>query len=280
MTYNYFWHQLMPLYDEREAKAIARLVLETVCGLSLADIYTGKVNEISAYQEDILREIIKRLRRGEPVQYILREAYFAGRTFHVEPGVLIPRPETAELCSWIVGSHAAGGSLLDIGTGSGCIAVTLALELPQVHVTAWDVSEQALRVARMNASKLGAKVDVRRQDILHAPDDEALWDVIVSNPPYVTLHEKAQMAPNVVEYEPAEALYVPDEDPLKFYRAIAKYASHALKRGGAMYLEINPLYADSLDAMLQEMGFSGIETRKDANGKLRMTKAIYYGKTL
>jgi release factor glutamine methyltransferase len=278
-TYLEFWQSLTPLYDAGEAQAIVRTVLDVEYGMTLTDIICGKVNELSSDEERNLEEIITRLQNGEPVQYVLGEADFAGRTFHVEPGVLIPRPETAELCQWIeedVSSLEADErkQILDICTGSGCIAITLGLTIPNSEVTGWDISEDALRIAQGNVEMLKAgNVRIEYQDALMLPKAAEAADIIVSNPPYICEKEKADMEKNVLEHEPSIALFVPDEDPLKFYRAIAEYASSALKSEGALYFEINPIYEKETREMLEELGFKDIETKEDAFGKKRMMKA-------
>ena len=296
-TYQQLWQSLTPLYDAGEAQAIVRTVLDVKYGMTLTDIICGKVNEISADEERKLEEIIIRLQKGEPVQYVLGEADFAGRPFHVEPGVLIPRPETAELCQWIekdmieksiVSSEdspedSSGNSpqatddtrlILDICTGSGCIAITLGLNIPNSEVTGWDISEDALRIAQGNVEMLKARnVRIEYQDALALPKAAEAADLIVSNPPYICEKEKADMEKNVLEHEPSLALFVPDEDPLKFYRAIAEYAASALKSGGALYFEINPIYEKETREMLLKLDFKDIETKEDAFGKKRMMRA-------
>lgn len=296
-TYQQFWQSLTPLYDAGEAQAIVRTVLDVEYGMTLTDIICGKVNELSSDEERNLEKIITRLQNGEPVQYVLGEADFAGRIFHVEPGVLIPRPETAELCQWIeeeVSSLDADDpkQILDICTGSGCIAITLGLTIPNSEVTGWDISEDALRIAQGNVEMLKARnVRIEYQDALMLPKaaeaaeaaeiSEATesslsksWNIIVSNPPYICEKEKADMEKNVLEHEPSIALFVPDEEPLKFYRAIAEYASSALKSEGALYFEINPIYEKETREMLEELGFKDIKTKEDAYGKKRMMKAM------
>ena len=297
-TYQQLWQSLTPLYDAGEAQAIVRTVLDVKYGMTLTDIICGKVNELSADEERKLEEIIIRLQKGEPVQYVLGEADFAGRPFHVEPGVLIPRPETAELCQWIekdmieksiVSSEdspedSSGNSpqatddaklILDICTGSGCIAITLGLNIPNSEVTGWDISEDALRIAQGNVEMMKAgNVRIELQDALALPKAAEAADLIVSNPPYICEKEKADMEKNVLEHEPSLALFVPDEDPLKFYRAIAEYASSALKSGGALYFEINPIYEKETREMLLRLDFKDIETKEDAFGKKRMMRAI------
>ena len=282
MTYAAFWKRLAPLYGEGEAKAIARMVYASRYGLTLADLLMGRDSEVP---HEELQQMLQRLEQGEPVQYVLGEELFCGRRFKVTPDVLIPRPETQELCQWIVeeATHHAplpAHRLLDIGTGSGCIAVTLALELPQARVTAWDISDRALAVARENAQRLGATVTFQQVDALHpfnpltfSPFNPLTFSLIVSNPPYICEQEKAHMAPNVLDHEPSLALFVPDDDPLLFYRSIARYAREALVPGGQLFFEINPLYRDELTAMLRDMGYTHIETRADQFGLQRMLKA-------
>ena len=300
-TYQQLWQSITTLYEAGEAQAIVRTVLDVKYGMTLTDIICGKVNEISADEERKLEEIIIRLQKGEPVQYVLGEADFAGRPFHVEPGVLIPRPETAELCQWIEEDIAGKSTdspkdssedsskdspevspqatddakqILDICTGSGCIAITLGLNIPNSEVTGWDISEDALRIAQGNVEMMKAgNVRIEHQDALALPKAAEAADLIVSNPPYICEKEKADMEKNVLEHEPNIALFVPDEEPLKFYRAIAEYASSALKSEGALYFEINPIYEKETREMLEELGFKDIETKEDAFGKKRMMKA-------
>ena len=294
MTYNEMWRKLTQVYDEGEAKAVARMVYEVRYGLTLSDIYIGKDTQLSLDCQAELEEITKRLLDSEPVQYILGQADFYGRTFHVEPGVLIPRPETEHLCSLIT-KHVAIGSpnrtILDIGTGSGCIAITLALDIPSSQVTAWDISPIALRVAKGNAEQLGAQVTFKEVDMLSLPYSPPFlppegrsvarnggvgggWDLIVSNPPYICNKERAKMEQNVLAHEPHTALFVPDDDPLLFYRAIAQYGQTALNPDGELYFEINPLYADALKELLSTMSYHDIEIKDDQFGKKRFIQAI------
>lgn len=273
MTYNQLWRQLTPLYDDREAQAIMRMVLEVAFGLSTVDLYMGKVSELSAESHLKLEEIMRRLLDSEPVQYVLGQADFCGRTFKVCPDVLIPRPETQQLLTMIAPAADGPFTLLDIGTGSGCIAITAALDHPQARVSAWDLSPRALETARANGQRLQAQVEWIQQDALHPPHDVDRWDYIVSNPPYICLNERPQMADNVTRHEPEMALYVPDDDPLRFYRAIAGYACHALRPQGRLLFEINPLYADPLQQMLTQMGFAHVAGTEDLFGKLRFIAA-------
>lgn len=284
MTYNELWRQLTQVYDDYEAKAIARMVYEVRFGLMPSDLFIGKDTQLSTDDQKLLAEITQRLLTGEPVQYVLGEAEFGGRTFHVEPGVLIPRPETYELCQWIMeerrGKKEEGRntSILDIGTGSGCIACTLAAELADAEVTAWDISDDALRIATENAKRTNVhvsfeKVDVLNTSLLNRERPATGLDIIVSNPPYICNKERATMERNVLEHEPELALFVPDDDPLLFYRTIARFAAKALNPSGALYFEINPLYVSEMQQMLSKEGFSHTEIRNDQFGKQRFTKS-------
>lgn len=275
MTYRELWRTLEPLYGNGEARAVTDYVLDVCFGLSKADILCGAVEEMTAEKTAELHKIFSRLTGGEPVQYVLGRAEFSGRWFNVRPGVLIPRPETEELCAWITADSKASGSpkVLDIGTGSGCIAITLQLDMPESKVTAWDISADALDVARENAQRLGANVNFVKQDALNVkPEGE--WDVIVSNPPYICEKEKKDMAANVLEHEPHTALFVPDADPLLFYRAITRLAVQTLNKGGRLYFEINPIYADDTYRMMRAEGMEAVELRSDMYGKQRMAKGV------
>lgn len=275
MTYRELWRTLEPLYGNGEARAITDYVLDVCFGLSKADILCGAVDEMTAEKTAELNKIFGRLMEGEPVQYVLGRAEFSGRWFNVRPGVLIPRPETEELCAWITADSKASASpkVLDIGTGSGCIAITLQLDMPESKVTAWDISADALDVARENAQQLGANVNFVKLDALNAkPEGE--WDVIVSNPPYICEKEKKDMAVNVLEHEPHTALFVPDADPLLFYRAITRLAVQTLSKGGRLYFEINPIYADDTCHMMRAEGMTAVELRSDMYGKQRMAKGV------
>ena len=283
--YRNLWQPLTALYDEGEAKAIVRWVLEVRFGLTWTDIVCGKVEELSPDDQTRLETILRRLAAGEPVQYVVGLADFGPRLFHVAPGVLIPRPETYELCQWIVlkRKEERGESredsqrtdtlrMLDIGTGSGCIACTLAAEMAEAEVTAWDISEEALAIARENARLLGVNVTFEKVDILRVMERSPL-DLIVSNPPYICEKERTEMERNVLEHEPETALFVPDDDPLLFYRTIAEYGRETLKRDGWLYFEINPLYVSDLRELLHVMGYHAIESKEDQYGKPRMIRA-------
>lgn len=285
MTYQDLWHRLTPLYDDKEAQAIVRLVLEVQFGITLTDIYTGKVNELSRNEVEELEKIILRLEHSEPVQYVLGRETFCGRAFHVATGVLIPRPETEILCRWVEEDYnrpycalqpPVPLQVLDVGTGSGCIAVTLASDLYNSAVTAWDISGDALLIARENVHQWQVRVELKMEDVLH-PSASAMqqqFDVIVSNPPYICEKERTAMAKNVLAYEPATALFVPDDDPLRFYRAIAEYGLQVFSEEGTLYFETNPIYINKVEEMLSSLGYKQIEQREDQFGKLRFTKAI------
>jgi release factor glutamine methyltransferase len=298
MKYETLWRRLASIYDTDEAKAIVRWMLDVRFGLSLTDIVCGKTDELNEEECAELEGMMQRLEKGEPVQYVMGVAEFCGRRFHVEPGVLIPRPETGELCEIIseAREYQRDDQILDIGTGSGCIAITLALELPCAKVIAWDISEKALSIAKKNAEALGAEVTFEQRDILqyrensnifltipeqdsptrslsHLSHLSSKYDLIVSNPPYVCNREKATMERHVLEHEPHLALFVPNDDPLLFYRAITHFAKEALKPNGLLYFELNPLYACETEAMVCELGFSETEIKLDMFGKQRFLKA-------
>ena len=344
MTYRELCQRLASVYDMDEARAVVRLLLGERFGLSMADILCDKVTELSADDRTELEKMMHRLENGEPVQYVLGYATFCGRRFRVGPDVLIPRPETEELCQWLISGVQEFGSsgvqekshstlhtphsslhtphpslhtphptpntqhptpniqhstlnpqpsplphlsILDIGTGSGCIAVTLAAEWPKAQVSAWDISEKALKIARENAERNGANVDFEQVDILNpfniqpstlnpqhpTPNTQhPTFNILISNPPYVCESEKAAMERNVLQHEPHLALFVPDDDPLRFYRAIAEFARHALKPNGWLFFEINPAYADDIVQMLQEMPFEQVTLKTDSFGKKRFLR--------
>lgn len=277
--YSNLCKRLTALYDSSEAQSIVRLVLDSKFGLSLTDIVCGGIENLSDSQKADLEDIIHRIEGGEPVQYVLGEAWFYGRKFHVAPGVLIPRPETEQLCNIIIKDQQSDKTaILDIGTGSGCIAITLALEIPDSNVTAIDVSDDALSIAKGNARNLGTEVAFDKQDILHLPPlcggPGKCFSLIVSNPPYIIESERKDMRQNVLEHEPDLALFVPDNDPLRFYRAIADYAVSGLRNGGMLYFEINPLFSDELKEMMEDKGFTDVEIIDDDYGKHRFAKGV------
>ena len=284
-NYSTLWHRLTPTYPASEAQAITRLVLEDRYGFSLTDIAMGAVADLPIGEMERLQDIAKRLGEGEPVQYVLGKAWFHGRQFGVAPGVLIPRPETEKLCQAIIDDIKLNSArhdneplrILDMGTGSGCIAISLALDIPNACVSAIDISDQALKIATANANRLHANVAFQKQDILQAAlstpkTSQGEGDVIVSNPPYITEREKVNMEPNVLDHEPSLALFVPDDDPLRFYKAIATYAAKNLRCDGQLYFEINPLFAEDMISMLKQKEFTDVTIVNDQFGKQRFTK--------
>lgn len=294
MTYHDICQRLTPLYGPQEAKAMTRMLLEDLFSLSFADILCGATKHLSDADTLRLQQSVARLLDTEPLQYVTGKAFFCGHPFHVAPGVLIPRPET----EWIVDTAvnlvtSSALRILDIGTGSGCIATSISLALADRHcyTEAWDISEDALRIAADNAERLGAEVKFRRRDALRLEEDfpaeenqggaEALsdtnaaasWDIIVSNPPYICNREAADMHANVLRHEPHLALFVPDTDPLLFYRAIASYAMRSLRKGGWLLFECNTLYAHDTAQMASDMGFATSVVEDDCFGKPRFVKA-------
>lgn len=260
----YIRSRLQPYYTAEEVSALSRIVCCDLLGQAPTDYYLGKDIVLSPKKEQELEDILQRLSRFEPLQYIEGRTLFLGRELWVAPGVLIPRPETEELVELMLKEIPADARILDVGTGSGCIAISLAKELPDALVTAWDVSPEALSVARVNARKLQANVRFVECDVLACQVDKAgLYDVIVSNPPYVTEAEKADMEPNVLQWEPSLALFVPDDDPLRFYRRIAVLGRDMLADGGRLYFEINRAYGREMVEMLRTMGYVRVRVKKD-----------------
>ena len=296
MTYSEIWHRIATSYDDGEARAIARILIEELFGLSYTDIVCGATEQLSADDTLRLDTAVRRIEQGEPLQHVLGYADFCGNRFSVNGSVLIPRPET----EWLVDEGAKLMSttaapspkrILDIGTGSGCIAISLKLRLGDAYVEAWDISEEALRTAQDNAYALKAEVVFRKRDALKAegeclqggalvssaPTEQAMdsinyseanilaapWDLIVSNPPYICDSERSAMDDNVLLHEPHTALFVPDDDPLRFYRAIARYALLTLNIGGSLLFECNTRYAEATGEMMREMGFEEVTVSDD-----------------
>ncbi|WP_302814277.1 peptide chain release factor N(5)-glutamine methyltransferase [Leyella stercorea] len=320
MTYSEIWHRIATSYDDGEARAIARILIEELFGLSYADIVCGATEQLSADDTLRLDTAVRRIEQGEPLQHVLGYADFCGNRFSVNGSVLIPRPETewlvdegAKLMNGCIASdetqHKAPHSpkrILDIGTGSGCIAISLKLRLGDAYVEAWDISEEALRTAQDNADALKAEVVFRKRDALKAeeegcseeeclqggalvssaPTEQAMdsinsneasttaapWDLIVSNPPYICDSERSAMDDNVLLHEPHTALFVPDDDPLRFYRAIARYALLTLNIGGSLLFECNTRYAEATGKMLRDMGFEEVTVSDDCFGLPRFVR--------
>lgn len=271
----YLRQRLSPKFGRGESNAIISLLFEDLKGWSATDMIIYGERELSGYICSKLLEAANRLEKYEPIQYITGKAHFYGMVFDVNRDVLIPRPETAELVDIIVKENPLPDlHVLDVATGSGCIAIALYRNLLFPQIDALDISEDAIEVARRNATKLKAKIRFECQDILSwkAPEDN--YDIIVSNPPYIAQSEELGMEKNVLLYEPHSALFVPDSDPLIFYKTIARKGQTALHQGGRLYFEINPLYADSLKDMLLSYGYTDIEIARDIHGKSRFAKAI------
>lgn len=274
--YIYIKKELSGYYPDTETSAIAKSLLTDIFGLSALDLYAGKDNDFSSENLDRLNDILLRLKSYEPLQYIIGETYFYGLRFMVSPSVLIPRPETAELIDWIVSDYkdVPEVKILDIGTGSGCIPISLATVMDKPGVSAWDISEEALDIARKNSEINNVAVNFARVDVLGEDIPDIKTDIIVSNPPYIGEGEKPEMEKNVLDWEPELALFVPDDDPLVFYRRIANLGLDILKENGSLYFEINQKYGHETLEMLVHMGYKNVELRKDMSGNDRMIKAI------
>lgn len=273
-TNSYIRQTLQKCYPLQEAANLSRIICCEMLGQSTVDYYLGKDMTLSPNETQELESILARISNFEPIQYVQGFAYFLGRTFRVAPGVLIPRPETEELVELMLDETAADARILDIGTGSGCIAVTLAKELAQAQVDAWDVSEEALEIARGNNEMWQTSVEFLLCDVLTCqPPTHKRYDVIVSNPPYILEAEKRDMERNVLDWEPSLALFVPNSDPLRFYRRIAELAQEMLEPGGRLYFEINRAFGEATLAMLCQQGYSNVRIRKDISGNDRFVIA-------
>ena len=261
-------------YSAGEISALTRIIATELLGVAQMAFYLKDGIALTAEQEALLDNAIERLKNQEPIQYILGYSDFCGLRFKVTPATLIPRPETSELVEWIESEATGHESILDIGTGSGCIAVSLAHKLPQSDVTAWDISPDALAVAAENSKANGCAVAFELVDILvHQPGGK-LFDIIVSNPPYIKENEKESMHANVLDWEPHTALFVPDSDPLLFYRTIAEKGLILLKPGGRLYFEINRAHGKETMEMLAALGYTHIELRKDFAENDRMIRVV------
>lgn len=286
---HYIQEELNGLYTISEISALTRIIIEEIYGSPAYNINTDKINNLSLSKLRKTEDIVARLKNNEPLQYILGKTEFYSLPFLVTPEVLIPRPETEELVEWILSdSLPEKPYILDIGTGSGCIAVSLAKKTPDATVDAWDNSEKAISVASQNAILNNVKVNFFNQDVLKVIQDvfkvnqdllkEASstisYDIIVSNPPYICESEKKDIEKNVLHFEPHNALFVSDENPLIFYKRIAEISFTILKNGGKLYFEINRSHGQEIIELLKSKGFSDIELRKDISGNYRMIKAV------
>lgn len=265
---------LQESYSVQEAANLSRIVCCEMLGQTTIDYYLGKDIILSSKEMQKLNGILARLLNFEPIQYIQGTARFLERSYHVAPGVLIPRPETEELVEVVLREIPPDARILDIGTGSGCIAISLSKAFPNAKVTAWDVSEDALCIARRNNDDLQASVCFVKQDVLAwRGDGGQCYDVIVSNPPYITESEKQEMERNVLDWEPFSALFVPNNDPLLFYRRIGELGRMMLVDGGRLYFEINRAYGEATAMMLCGQGYTGIRILKDISGNDRFVIA-------
>lgn len=265
---------LAAVAEPQEAQAMIRIICEDIFNYDQVDVALRQDSELPEFAQQRITDIISRLQRHEPLQYIVGSARFHGHRFKVTPAVLIPRPETEQLVDLIVDENSASDlRVLDIGTGSGCIAISLARALKFAQVDALDVSRDALAVARENAAALKVRVNFFESDIL-SPQPAARYDIIVSNPPYVCWNERESMECNVKDYEPGQALFVPDNDPLLFYKAIAPYAAQSLEKGGRLYLEINQRFGQEVKKLLEESGLDEIRIIEDSYGNTRFAAAV------
>ncbi len=274
--------RLSPIYDKREAGNIADMVMESVTGYKNSERIIHKTSRLNNELSERLEKYLIDLEQQKPVQYVLKEAWFYGMNFYVDENVLIPRPETEELVNWVVeeihSSESVGWNrrtiILDVGTGSGCIPVSLKKAIPSAELWGCDLSELALNVARFNSAKLGHLVDFQGLDFLNHVQRNQLphVNILVSNPPYVPEKDKDSMQPNVLKYEPHIALFVPDNDPLIFYRAIADFGHHRMRKDGIIFVEIHEDLAVPLTELFTSAGYSSIEVKRDMQGKERMMK--------
>lgn len=269
--FKHYVSALSSIYPDSEARILVMWVFEDYLFVSRKDVLNN--TPINTIPEALERAFTK-LMAGEPIQYVLGKAPFYGRYFKVGPGVLIPRNETEELVQLIVQNHKRKMKVLDLGTGSGCIAITLALECADAELTAIDISDLALTIAKLNATELKAKLNIVKKDILQGDLQLGKFDLMVSNPPYVLENERSVMQINVLDHEPSLALFVPDSDPLRFYKAIVLHAKQHLNPNGYLYFEINEAFGPEVMALMQLEGFLEIQLYQDINGKDR----IVYGK--
>lgn len=270
----YIKEALIGYYPESELRSIIKILYTNVLHFSMVDIYMGKDINLSANQVSEIESIVSRLQEYEPLQYIIGTVEFCGLTLNVAAGVLIPRPETTELVECIVKDNAGKEvTVLDVGTGSGCIALALDKHLPKATVAAWDVSDEALCIAAQNNMKVGGNVRFEKVDVLAVQPEREQYDIIVSNPPYITDAEKKDMERNVLDWEPSLALFVPDEDPLCFYRRISELGREMLRQRGMVYFEINRMFGRETKEMMESLGYNSVEIIKDMSGNDRIIKA-------
>ncbi len=271
----YIRTHLSEMYTLSEIRAFTRLILKEVCNLSFADILSCKFNDLTDNEKQNIISIVKRLQNSEPIQYIIGKTEFFGYDFKVTPSVLIPRPETEELVEWILlETKKVNTHILDIGTGSGCIAIALAKQMKYATVDAWDVSDEALIVANENAVINNVSVKFSNVDVLKPYQCDKSFDIIVSNPPYIKVSEQEMISKNVLDYEPHRALFVSDSDALIFYNSIADIAMQHLKNNGLLYFEINQAMGSEVMQLLKEKRFVNIELKQDISRNDRMIRAM------
>ena len=270
----YIEKELEGLYPGTEIQGFTRLILENVFRLNYTGLVLRKDDPILSAEKKQIEKIVQKLKNFEPVQYILGETEFYGLKIKVNPSVLIPRPETEELVNWIVETGLPGNpKIADVGTGSGCIALALKKQMDNASILAVDISEKAIQTAEINSNLNRLDVEFFQTDILNWEKYEwDCFDLIVSNPPYVREMEKVKMQPNVLNFEPQMALFVPDDDPLIFYRKIASFAKKYLQKNGWLYFEINENLGREMTLLMQNLGFRKTEVKKDINGKDRMLR--------
>lgn len=271
----YIRESLQTHFSESELRIVTQILISKITGYTTTQIIVNKNTIFSDEQVNLLHTFVEKLKKHEPLQYVTGKTEFFGLKIITKPGVLIPRPETEELIEWIMQSldRSHNYDMLDIGTGSGCIALALKSVFENANVCAMDISDEALKIANENARALNLKIRFLQGNALQMPEEKSCWDVIVSNPPYIPLAEKNEMDSAVVDFEPHQALFVPDNDPLLFYRRIAEYAFSALKVNGLLFFEIHRDFGQQCVAMLHETGFTNVELRRDISGNHRMIKA-------
>ncbi len=274
-TIKFIEEELSGLYPKNEVRSLAGILFKFICGLSFTDLVVQKDEKIPEIKLKQIKQVVKRLKQHEPIQYIIGEAEFYGLKLTVNPAVLIPRPETEELVEWVLMSGISKNArAFDIGTGSGCIPIAIKKNAPGLEVEAIDISEKAIEVARGNAKKNGVDISFMVYDVSRWRERQwGKFDIVVSNPPYVRELEKQYMNTNILNFEPHQALFVADTDPLKFYKIISDFAMSNLKKDGSLFFEINEAFGQEASEMLVRKGFLNVELKKDLSGKDRMIKA-------
>lgn len=273
--YTYIKQSLSEYYSERECSFLAKWILTDVFRLSVTDLYTGKDMNFSGKERAVLEDILLRLKQFEPIQYIIGKTFFCGLPIEVGRDVLIPRPETEELVDWVISDLGDKVNLriLDIGTGSGCLSIVLAKRARRSKIFSWDISEKALTIAKRNMEQNHVDISFSRVDVLSNDIPDIQVDIIVSNPPYILEREGKDMERNVLDWEPEQALFVPDDNPLLFYRRIAELGHKLLGKGGKVYCEINQALGWQTSNLFATMGYHSVELRRDLSGNDRMIKA-------